>query len=61
MYVYTYIYIYIYMLSRIVKDTTTFGDGIVWAQTGHSTSTCTVSLHVIEPQTHQKFESFIKR
>ena len=22
--------------------------GILWAQTGHSTGTCTVSLHVIE-------------
>ena len=32
--------------------------GILWAQTGHSTNTCTVSLHVIELCTHQKFESF---
>ena len=36
-------------------------NGIVWVQRGHSTSRCTVSLHVIELCTHQKFESFKKR
>ena len=35
-------------------------NGIVWVQTGHSTSTCTATLCVIEPRTHQKFESFKK-
>ena len=29
-------------------------------QTSHSTGTCTVTLHVVEPRTHQKFESFKK-
>ena len=28
-------------------------NGIVWAQTGHSTGTWTVTLHVIEPNTQQ--------
>ena len=27
---------------------------ILWAQTGHCTGTCTVSLHVIELWTHKK-------
>ena len=30
---------------------------IVWVQRGRSTSTCTATLCVIEPRTHQKFES----
>ena len=35
-------------------------NGIVWVQTGNSTSTCTVSLHVVEPRTYQKLESLKK-
>ena len=35
-------------------------NGIVWAQTSHRTGTCTATLCVIEPRTHQKFESFKK-
>ena len=31
-------------------------NGIVWAQTGHSTGTCTATLCVIKLWTHQKFE-----
>ena len=34
-----------------------FRNGIVWVQTGHTTCTCTVSLRVREPRTHQRFES----
>ena len=32
-------------------------NGIVKVQTSHSTCTCTASLYVIEPRTHQKYES----
>ena len=32
-------------------------NGIVWLQTGRSTSTCTATLCLIELWTHQKFES----
>ena len=35
-------------------------NGIVWVHRDHSTSTCTVSLHVVELGTHQKVESFKK-
>ena len=35
-------------------------NGILWVQTGHSSGTCTVTLSVIEPRTHQKIESFKK-
>ena len=34
---------------------------IVWVQTSQRTSTCTVSLHEIEPRPHQKFESSAKK
>ena len=36
-------------------------NGIVWVQTGHSTGTCAATLCVIEPRTHQKFESSKKK
>ena len=36
-------------------------NGIMWAQTGHSTSTCTATLCVIELSTQQKFESLKKQ
>ena len=35
-------------------------NGIVWAQTGHSTGTCTATFCVIENWTHQKFEPLKK-
>ena len=37
------------------KDTTTFEIGTVWVQRGHNTSTCAITLCVIEPRTHPKF------
>ena len=55
-----HIYIYIYMYIHVIMNRhghNNIRNGIVWVQTGHSTCTCTVSLHAIEPRTHQKFES----
>ena len=51
----TYRHTYIYIIQswiRIYSHIT-----FVWVQTGHSACTCTVTLHVIEPRTNQKFES----
>ena len=36
-------------------------NGNMWAKKGHSTSTCTATLCVIELSTHRKFESFKKK
>ena len=62
---YTFTDLYIYKYLHIYKDIWRHGhhnirNGIVWAQTGHGTCTCTATLCVIEPWTHQKFESFKK-
>ena len=54
----TYIYIYV-IINRQGRHNIRIG--IVWAQTGHSTGTCTAALCVIELGTHQKFESFKKK
>ena len=52
----------LHMLSWIVKDTTTFElEFCGHKQATAHTDTCTVSLHVIELWTHQKFESFTKK
>ena len=48
---FTYLYICKYIFFQVVMNRHghhNIRNGIVWAQTGHSTSTCTVSLHVIE-------------
>ena len=57
-----WIYIYIYTNRCIMNHQrhNNIWNGIVWARTSHSTSTCTVTLHVTETRTHHKFESFKK-
>ena len=54
--IYKFIGIYIVIMSH--QGHNNIRNGIVWVQTGHSTCTCTVTLHVIETRTNQKFESF---
>ena len=55
-YTFTSLYIHKYFCHRHHN----IRNGIVWAQTGHNTGTCTATLCVIEPRTHLKFESFKK-
>ena len=53
----------IYIFIRVIMNHqghNNIRSGIVWVQTGHSTCTCTATLHVIEPRAHQKFESYKK-
>ena len=47
----------IYCVIMSHQERNNIRNGIVWVQSGQSTCTCTVTLHVIEPRTHQKFES----
>ena len=59
MYMYMYIYItrvHIHIFNDIMHGHghNNIRNGIVWVQTGHGTSTCTATLCVIEPRTHQK-------
>ena len=54
-----YLYCWTYVIMNC-QGHNNIRNGIVSVQTGHSTCTCTVSLHVVELWTHQKFESFKK-
>ena len=45
LYINKFVYIYVIMNRHGLNN---IRNGIVWVQTGHSTCTCTVSLHVIE-------------